>query len=220
MPFATYCFFRYPESRKPARGEVRTIEQLIAEARDLKRRFGFTTHKLKAGVFHPDYELEAYRALAAALPDDRVRFDPNAVWSTEQAIRFGQAIEDLRNDYLEDPVYGLNGMRRTRQMVRVPLATNTVVVNFEQLAANALDTAVDVILLDTTFWGGIRACVKAAGVCETFQTRRRRALLGRTRHSTRHHAASGRGDSESFVRRRRALSSPDGRHHRRRPDAL
>jgi glucarate dehydratase len=54
-------------------------------------------------------------------------------------------------------------------MVRVPLATNTVVVNFEQLAANALDTAVDVILLDTTFWGGIRPCVKAAGVCETFQ---------------------------------------------------
>jgi glucarate dehydratase len=28
---------------------------------------------------------------------------------------------------------------------------------------------VDVILLDTTFWGGIRQCVKAAGVCETFQ---------------------------------------------------
>ena len=51
----------------------------------------------------------------------------------------------------------------------MPLATNTVVVNFEQLAANMLDTAVDVILLDTTFWGGIRPCVKAAGVCETFQ---------------------------------------------------
>src|SRR4029078_10540785 len=31
------------------------------------------------------------------------------------------------------------------------------------------DTAVDVILLDTTFWGGIQACVKAAGICETFQ---------------------------------------------------
>jgi glucarate dehydratase len=91
------------------------------------------------------------------------------VWSTEQAIRFGQAIEGIRNDYLEDPVFGLNGMRRTREKVRMPLATNTVVVNFEQLAANALDTAVDVILLDTTFWGGIRACVKAATVCETFQ---------------------------------------------------
>ena len=166
--FAAYSFFRYPDARTGA-GEVRTIDQVVEHIRSLKRRFGFTTHKLKAGVFHPDYELEVYRAVAAAFPEDSLRFDPNAVWSTEQAIRFGQAIEGLRNDYLEDPVYGLNGMRRTRQMVRVPLATNTVVVNFEQLAANALDTAVDVILLDTTLWGGMRACVKAAAVCETFQ---------------------------------------------------
>jgi glucarate dehydratase len=166
--FASYNFFRYPNPQTGA-GEVRTAAQVVEFARSLKRRFGFTTHKLKGGVFHPDYELEAYRALAAAFPEDSLRFDPNGVWSTEQAIRFGQAIEGLRNDYLEDPVYGLNGMRRTRQMIRVPLATNTVVVNFEQLAANALDTAVDVTLLDTTFWGGIRACVKAAAVCETFQ---------------------------------------------------
>ncbi len=168
VPFASYCFFRYLNPGT-GQGEVRTIEQMVDHARALKRKHGFTTHKLKAGVFHPDYELEVYRALAAAFPEDRLRFDPNAVWSTEQAIRFGQAIEGLRNDYLEDPVFGLNGMRRARQMIRVPLATNTVVVNFEQLAANVLDTAVDVILLDTTFWGGIRPCVKAAGVCETFQ---------------------------------------------------
>jgi glucarate dehydratase len=168
VPFATYSFFRYPNPRT-GEGEVRTIDQVVKNIAALKARFGFTTHKVKAGVFHPDYELEVYRAAAAAFPGDSIRFDPNGVWSTEQAIRFGQGIEGLRNDYLEDPVYGLNGMRRTRQMVRVPLATNTVVVNFEQLAANALDTAVDVILLDTTFWGGIRACVKAAAVCETFQ---------------------------------------------------
>src|SRR6266851_4007188 len=168
VPFASYCFFRYPHSQTGA-GEVRTAGQVVEYACALKRRFGFRTHKLKGGVFHPDYELEVYRAVAAAFPEDSLRFDPNAVWSTEQAIRFGQAIEGLRNDYLEDPVFGLNGMRRTREKVRVPLATNTVVVNFEQLAANALDTAVDVILLDTTFWGGIRPCIKAAGVCDTFQ---------------------------------------------------
>ena len=63
----------------------------------------------------------------------------------------------------------MHGMRRTREKVRMPLATNTVVVGFEQLAANVLATAVDVILLDTTFWGGIRPCVKAAGLCEAFQ---------------------------------------------------
>ena len=36
------------------------------------------------------------------------------------------------------------------------LEVNTVVVNFEQLAANVLDTVVDVARLDTTFWGGVR----------------------------------------------------------------
>jgi len=173
VPFASYLFFRYADERTGG-GEVRTADQLVAHAKDLKAQHGFTSHKLKGGVFHPEYELECYRALAAELgtdtrSGDSFRFDPNAAWSTEQAIWFGQQIEDIRNDYLEDPVFGLHGMRRTREKVRMPLATNTVVVNFEQLAANVLDTAVDVILLDTTFWGGIRPCVKAAGVCETFQ---------------------------------------------------
>ena len=165
VAFASYLFFRYPNEAR----EVRTIEQLVEHARTLKELYGFTSHKLKGGVFPPEYELECYRALAAALDGDRFRFDPNGVWSTETAIWFGQRIEDIRNDYLEDPVFGMNGMRRVREKVRMPLATNTVVVNFEQLAANILDTAVDVVLLDTTFWGGIRACVKAASVCETFQ---------------------------------------------------
>jgi glucarate dehydratase len=168
VPFASYCFFRYASARGGV-DEIRTPEQVVAFARDAKAKYGFTSHKLKAGVFPPDYELEVYLALAAAFPKDRIRFDPNGVWSAEQAIRFGQAIEHLNNDYLEDPVYGLNGMRRVRGKVRMPLATNTVVVNFEQLAANVLDPAVDVILLDTTFWGGIKPCIKAAGICETFQ---------------------------------------------------
>jgi glucarate dehydratase len=173
VPFASYLFFRYANP-KTGLGEVRTLEQLVAHAKDLKEKYGFTSHKLKGGVFHPEYELKCFRALAAELggdsrSGDSFRFDPNASWSTEQAIWFGQSIEDIRNDYLEDPVFGLAGMRRTREKVRMPLATNTVVVGFEQLAANILNTAVDVILLDTTFWGGIRACVKAAAICETFQ---------------------------------------------------
>lgn len=173
VPFASYLFFRYPNP-KTGEGEVRTPEQLVAHAKELKAKHGFFAHKLKGGVFDPVYELKCYRAIAEELGSgtmegDCFRFDPNASWSTEQAIWFGQQIEDINNDYLEDPVYGLHGMRRTREKVRMPLATNTVVVNFEQLAANVLNTAVDVILLDTTFWGGIRQCVKAAGVCETFQ---------------------------------------------------
>ena len=141
-------------SRRPARSRRRTASPPTSS---------------RAGSSRRSTSSSATARWPTALPGDRFRFDPNGVWSAEQAIWFGQQIEGLRNDYLEDPVFGLHGMRRVREKVRMPLATNTVVVNFEQLAANVLDTAVDVILLDTTFWGGIRPCVKAAGICETFQ---------------------------------------------------
>jgi glucarate dehydratase len=167
IPFASYLFFRYPD-KESGEGEIRTAEQLVAEAKALKARYGFTTHKLKGGVFPPDYERACFRALAESVPDDAVRYDPNGVLTPDQAIRFGQGIADLRNDYLEDPCYGMAAMRRVRENLHIPIATNTVVVNFEQLAANVRDPAVDVILLDTTFWGGIRPCVKAAAICETF----------------------------------------------------
>lgn len=166
--FASYLFFRLP-NEETGLGEVRTMDQLLDHARDLKDRYGFTAHKLKSGVFPPDYELELFRALAGAFPGDRVRYDPNAAFSVEEAIRFGKGIEDLDNDYYEDPTFGLNGMRRVREAVRIPTATNTVVVNFEQLAANILQPSCDVILLDTTFWGGIRPCIRAAAICDAFQ---------------------------------------------------
>jgi glucarate dehydratase len=167
VPFASYLFFRHPAD--DGTGEIRTAEQLVMHARDLVDEHGFSVHKLKGGVFPPDYERECFRSLAEAFPGHRVRFDPNGAFSVEEAIRFARGIEDLDNDYLEDPTWGMNGMRRVRENTPIPLATNTVVVNFEQLAANVRDPAVDVILLDTTFWGGIRPCIKAAGVCETFQ---------------------------------------------------
>lgn len=166
VPFASYLFFRYADA---GYGEIRTPEQLVEHTAQLKEAHGFTVHKLKGGVFPPGYELECYRALAEAFPGDRLRYDPNAVLSVAEGLRFGRAIEGLNNDYLEDPVWGLEGLRAIREQVKVPLATNTVVVNFEQLASNVLRRAADVVLLDTTFWGGIRPCVKAAGVCETFQ---------------------------------------------------
>lgn len=167
VPFASYLFFRYTDPAT-GRGEVRTPEQLVACARSLKSKHGFRTHKLKGGVYPPAHELACYHALAEAFPDDSFRYDPNSALSLDEAIHFGRAIADLRNDYFEDPVWGMPALRRLRELVPIAMATNTVVVNFEQLAANVETRAVDVILLDTTFWGGIRPCVKAAAVCETF----------------------------------------------------
>jgi glucarate dehydratase len=167
VEFASYLFFRYADPRT-GEGEVRTPEQLVAHARSLKAEHGFTSHKIKGGVFPPAHELACYRALAQAMPADPLRHDPNCAWSLADAIAFCRGIEGLNTHYIEDPVWGMPQLARLREIVRIPTATNTVVINFEQLAANVAQRAVDVILLDTTFWGGIRPCIKAAGVCETF----------------------------------------------------
>lgn len=168
VPFASYLFYRYPDAGSGTGGET-DPDEIVAHARELSTRHGFKTHKLKGGVFPPDHDIETLRALGAAFPGDGLRLDPNAAWSVEEAVRVGQAIEPLRNEYFEDPTWGLEGMRRVRHFVRIPTATNTVVVNFEQLAASIRLEAVDVVLLDTTFWGGLRQAHKAGTVLETFQ---------------------------------------------------
>ena len=166
--FASYLFYRLTDEETGAGGE-RSADDMVAHARALRDEHGFRTHKLKGGVYAPSHDVEVYRALAEAFPDDSFRLDPNAIWSVEESIDVARRIEDVRNDYLEDPTWGLDGMRRVRERIAMPTATNTVVVNLGQLAACIRLEAVDVILLDTTFWGGLRQAIQAAKVCEAFQ---------------------------------------------------
>ncbi|SLN62649.1 enolase C-terminal domain-like protein [Pseudooctadecabacter jejudonensis] len=168
VPFASYLFYRYENDAGTAGGETRA-DDIVAMARTLKDTHGFTTHKLKGGHFAPDHDITVMEALADAFPGDSLRLDPNGVWSVEEAIRVGRAIEHLPNDYFEDPTWGLDGMRRVRDRTNIPTATNQVVVNFEQLVQSIRQDIVDVILLDTTFWGGLRQAYKAGTVLETFQ---------------------------------------------------
>jgi glucarate dehydratase len=168
IPFASYLFYRYRDPKTGLGGEE-SASEIVNAAKDLKRKHGFRSHKLKGGVFSPDHDLDVYLALAAEFPKDSFRLDPNAAWSVEESIRIGRAIEHVRNDYYEDPCWGLEGMRRVRHFVNIPTATNTVVVNFDQLAACIRTDAIDVILLDTTFWGGLRQAWMAGIVCQKFQ---------------------------------------------------
>jgi len=168
VPFASYLFYRYRNEETGAGGEE-SPEEMVAHARDLTGRCGFKTHKLKGGVFHPGHDVRVLRALAEAFPEASLRLDPNGVWSVEQGIQVARQIQDLNNDYLEDPTWGMEGMARVREKIPIPTSTNQVVVNFDQLATAVRLRSVDVVLLDTTFWGGLRQAYLAGKVCETFQ---------------------------------------------------
>jgi glucarate dehydratase len=169
VPFASYLFYRYQNEETGLGGEE-SPEEMVTHAQDLADRYGFKTHKLKGGVFPPEHDVEVLRALAGAFPEASLRLDPNGVWSVEQSIKVARRIEDLNNDYLEDPTWGMEGMARVREKISIPTSTNQIVVNFEQLATAIRLRAVDVVLLDTTFWGGLRQAYLAGKVCETFQT--------------------------------------------------
>jgi glucarate dehydratase len=168
VPFASYIFYRYREKNTGLGGEV-TPDEIVKHAKDLVAKHGFKTHKLKGGHFPPGHDIEVMHALGEAFPEAGLRLDPNSVWSVEEGISAAKAIAHLNNEYFEDPTWGLEGMRRLRRSIDIPTATNTVVVNFEQLAAAIRTEAIDVVLLDTTFWGGLRQAYKAGQVLETFQ---------------------------------------------------
>lgn len=168
VEFASYLFYRYPNDDSGLGGEE-TPDEIVGHALQLVKEHGFRTHKLKGGYFPPEHDVEVLVALGDAFPDHRLRLDPNAMWTVEESIEVAKRIGHLRNDYLEDPVYGMDGMRRVRDRIDIPTATNTVVVNLEQLAACIRMDAIDVILLDTTFWGGLRQALKAGQICEAFQ---------------------------------------------------
>src|SRR3546814_11226093 len=72
VPFASYLFFRHPDPVTGKGGEE-TAGEMAAMAVSLAKEHGFTSHKLKAGVFHPDYEMEVFRAISEALPGTRLQ---------------------------------------------------------------------------------------------------------------------------------------------------
>jgi glucarate dehydratase len=163
VPFAAYLFYRYPQN---AYGGEETAEQMVSHARELVKTCGFRSLKLKGGVFPPAHDVAVTRALRDAFPAFRLRIDPNCVWSVEDAIWVAKKIEPLDIEYFEDPVWGMPAMARVKRQTYMPVATNHIVVSVEHIAPALAMQAVDVVLIDPHFWGGITAAKRAAGICD------------------------------------------------------
>jgi glucarate dehydratase len=165
IPFAAYLFFQYEGEDSPAQ---ETAEDMVTTAQRLCDVEGFQVIKLKGGVFSPDHEVSVMEALRDAFPHHALRIDPNSNWSTDEAIRLAPRLESVGVEYYEDPCWGLAGLARLREKTRLPVATNTVVVRRDHIASAVAMRAVDIVLVDPHFFGGIRACTLAAAICETF----------------------------------------------------
>ena len=167
VPFAAYIYHR--NNNRDGWGEIDTTDQVVAHARDMVDRYGFGTVKYKGGVKNEADETANMCALREAFPDLKLRFDPQAIYTTATAIRMGKAFEKVGLEYYEDPVWGNVAMAEVRKKVDLPFATNMCVIDLDSLAVGQSLGSVDVILGDIFEWGGIANIKKLEGVCEAFQ---------------------------------------------------
>jgi len=181
VPFSAYLFYKWaahPGAEADDWGEALDPDGIVAQARRMVDEYGFTALKLKGGAFPPEQEAEAIRALRGAFPGHPLRLDPNAVWTTETSATVARDLDGVL-EYLEDPTAGIDGMARVARLAPMPLATNMCVVAFAHLPPAIRAGAVQVVLSDHHYWGGLRRSRLLAGICETFG-------LGLSMHSNSH----------------------------------
>ncbi|MGP3957207.1 glucarate dehydratase family protein [Nonomuraea sp. 3N208] len=170
VPYSAYLFYKWaghPGEEPDRFGAALDEAGVVEQAALLIKEYGFTSIKLKGGVFPPDQEIAAIKALYEAFPGVPLRLDPNAAWTVETSIRVGRELEGTLQ-YLEDPTPGISGMAEVAAAVPMPLATNMCVVTPEHLPPAIASSAIGVLLLDHHYWGGLVRSAHIAALCDTF----------------------------------------------------
>ena len=162
--FSAYNFFVMPTPEGP---DITTPEALAQEFLDFHRDHGFLTCKFKGGVLEPEKEIEVLQRIRKAMPEARLRIDPNAAWSVKTSLEVAKKLEPLGMEYLEDPTRGQEGMAAVRRETSIPLATNMCVTQLEHVRPGYDKGAIDIVLLDPHHMGGLNNVRFWAAICET-----------------------------------------------------
>ncbi|KAJ3536406.1 hypothetical protein NM208_g5713 [Fusarium decemcellulare] len=173
VQYSAYLFYKWaghPGSPDDEYGAALDPAGLVKQAQKIIDEYGFKAIKLKGGVFPPAQEVEAIKALRAAFPNLPLRLDPNAAWTVETSKWVAKELDGIV-EYLEDPAPEIEGMAAVAKEASMPLATNMAVVAFNHLPSSILQDAVQVVLSDHHFWGGLRKSQVLASICSIWGMR-------------------------------------------------
>jgi glucarate dehydratase len=194
VPFSAYLFYKHAgggglgdDIREDEYGECLDPQSIVRQCKEFIAKYGFKEIKLKGGVLDPEIEIATIKALRNEFgPEYPLRIDPNCAWSIEKSVEVGRALKsELSNGgYLEDPCATLEGMAEVRRRLRaegidMPNASNVAVTHFAQVIEAEKLGAVQVVLSDPHYWGGIRALQRLSDLCQTLD-------LGVSMHSNNH----------------------------------
>ena len=182
IPFGGYLFFKFAKQDltfgPDIMGEVMSPNTLVEQARGIVGDYGFKSLKLKGGVLEPDLEVETMLKLREAFPEHGLRIDPMGAWSVPTAKRVVDRLSGVL-EYLEDPCRGMDAMAELSAQIDMPLATNLIVVEFEQIFEAVQKDAVQIVLSDHHYWRGPTGAIHLGEMC-------RAAGLGVSMHSNSH----------------------------------
>lgn len=194
VSFSAYPFYKHAggggegkDTRDDEYGEALSPEGIVAQVKIMIAKYGFGSVKFKAGVLEPELEIETIKLLYKEFGRDvPLRIDPNAAWTVDTSVKVGEALalELSGGGYLEDPTAGIKGMADVRKRllakgINVPLASNVAVTSFSDIPPSVAEDAVQIILCDHHYWGGMRQVQHLAKLAETFN-------LGLSMHSNSH----------------------------------
>ena len=167
VPLSAYIFYQSPTGDDIPWEEADA--RIVEHCADLCENKGCRSIKFKGGVFRPDLEVETVRHLNDRLPGIPVRLDPNSSWALTTAVRVAKNCQNLNMEYLEDPVWGISAMAKLKHMAPfMPLASNMACFGWEDIGPAAIMDAVDVILADPHWYGGLHAVKALSRLCESF----------------------------------------------------
>lgn len=194
VPFSAYPFYKHAggggegnDRREDEYGEALTPEALVSQVKKMIATYGFGSVKFKGGVLDPEIEIETVRLMHQEFgPSVPLRIDPNSAWTVDTSVKVGKAlaVELSNGGYLEDPTAGIDNMAAVRRQllemnIDTPLASNVAVTCFADIPPSVAADAVQVILCDHHYWGGMRQVQHLAKLAETFN-------IGLSMHSNSH----------------------------------
>jgi glucarate dehydratase len=151
--------------------DLGNAKRVVDFALEQRRRYGFECLKYKSAAYSAPWDLAVLAQLREALPQARIRFDPNAGYAPAAAIELCRKLEPLALEFYEDPTGELEGIARLRAAMKTPVATNMWVVEHAHLAPAARRGAVDVVLADLFNWGGVDEWCRMARAAPVFGMR-------------------------------------------------
>ncbi|MBX3578533.1 MAG: hypothetical protein KF723_15110 [Rhizobiaceae bacterium] len=164
IPVSAYLFYRH--HNEDGAGQIHTPDEMVAFAKGFSKEHGFATLKLKGGYFSPETDRDTLYALRETFGKDmRLRLDPQGSWTPTTAIRIGRELDKIGMEYFEDPCIGIQAMAAVRSAVETPLSTNMCVTTFEEFGPGLTAGAVDIVLSDIWYWGGMRPTIELDRLC-------------------------------------------------------